>query len=92
MRGRWHMCYGGELSIIITDNREETSKKREYRNGIKGRRPDWDDEWYAEWCECMVNDDGCYNSSASIHRVHDISPILLASVPGLPRLRRVYAV
>ena len=32
--------------------------------------------WYAEWCECMVNDDGCYNSPASVHRVHDISPIL----------------
>ena len=32
--------------------------------------------WYAEWCECMVNDIGCYNSPASIHRVHDISPIL----------------
>ena len=31
---------------------------------------------YAERCECMVNDNGCYNSLVSIHRVHDISPIL----------------
>ena len=40
--------------------------------------------WYAEWCECMVNDNIYYGSSASIHRVHDISPILPHVVADSP--------
>ena len=39
----------------------------------KERRQDWDDVVCGM---VLMNDDGCYNRSASIHRVHDISPIL----------------